>query len=94
MLRFDWDDGNRNHVARHGVSPAEAEQVVLNGAVEIEKQVTDGEERILEIGRTDSGRILAMVTTWREGNVRVITAFDPSKALIKEYIAEEWTKDE
>lgn len=25
---FDWDDANEDHIARHGVTPAEAEEVV------------------------------------------------------------------
>jgi len=28
-LKFDWDAGNRNHLARHDVKPQEAEEVVL-----------------------------------------------------------------
>jgi hypothetical protein len=27
---FDWDEGNISHIAEHGVSPDEAEEVVLN----------------------------------------------------------------
>ena len=28
---FEWDDNNEGHLARHGITPDEAEQVVLNG---------------------------------------------------------------
>jgi len=30
---FEWDDGNEEHlIGRHGIYPAEAEQVFYNGA--------------------------------------------------------------
>lgn len=32
MPAFDWDDANSAHVSRHGVTPAEAEQVVLGAS--------------------------------------------------------------
>ncbi len=31
MPRFRWNDWNRDHIARHGVVPVEAERVVING---------------------------------------------------------------
>jgi uncharacterized DUF497 family protein len=41
-----------------------------------------GEERYLNLGATAQGRILLVVTTWREDRVRVVTAFEPIKRLI------------
>jgi len=29
-MDFDWDDANRGHIAAHGITPEEAEQVVQN----------------------------------------------------------------
>jgi hypothetical protein len=26
--RFDWDESNTDHIARHGVTPVEAEEVI------------------------------------------------------------------
>jgi len=77
--KFDWDQANIHHVAEHGVSPAEAEQVVLNAPFDLELQTRSGEERTVQVGATDVGRILVVVTTWREGKVRVITAFPEEK---------------
>ncbi len=31
---FDWDEANLEHIARHGVSREEAEQVILNDPVD------------------------------------------------------------
>jgi uncharacterized DUF497 family protein len=81
---FVWDEANLSHIAEHGVSPAEAEQVVLNEPIDLELQTRGGEKRTLQVGETDAGRILVVVTTWRDGKVRVVTAF-PAKKKIREF---------
>jgi uncharacterized protein len=73
--------GESSHIAEHDVSPEEAEQVVLNDPVDLEVQIRNGEERTVQIGETNSGRVLVVVTTWRDGSVRVITAFPANKKL-------------
>jgi uncharacterized protein len=82
--RFDWDEANSSHIAEHGVTQAEAEQVVLNDPLDLQVQMRGGEERLVQVGETDAGRILVVVTTWREGNVRVVTAF-PAKKKIRDF---------
>ena len=74
-LLFDWDQSNRKHVARHQVTPGEAEEVILNDPVDLEMQTEEGEERLVQLGETGEGRILIVVTTWRAEKIRVITAF-------------------
>jgi uncharacterized DUF497 family protein len=75
-LGFDWDTANIEHIARHDVTPGEAEQVMLNIPVEIDYQVIDGEDRFVVAGMTKLGRFLTIVWTDREGLVRIVTAFD------------------
>ena len=90
-LNFDWDDANRDHLARHGVKLQEAEEVVLGDPLDIEMQTAEGsgeEERLLHIGETAMGRILQLLTTWRGGQVRVISAWDAPKQLKTYYLAE------
>jgi uncharacterized DUF497 family protein len=84
-LGFDWDDANRDHIARHQVSAEEAEQVIENDPLDIEAETMEGEERITSIGRTGQGRFLVVVTTFRETRLRVITAFAAPKNLIDLY---------
>jgi uncharacterized DUF497 family protein len=84
-LGFDWDDANRDHIARHQVSAEEAEQVIENDPLDIEAETMEGEERITSIGRTGQGRFLVVVTTFRETRLRVITAFSAPKNLIDLY---------
>lgn len=87
-IEFDWDEANAGHVARHSVSPEEAEQVILNDPVDLGLEIVEGEERYLSLGATAKGRILLVVTTWREDRVRVVTAFDAIKRLIQFYYQE------
>lgn len=84
-LAFDWDNANRDHIARHQVSPEEAEQVIDNDPLDIDAETVDGEDRISNIGRTDQGRFLVVITTLRESRIRVVTAFPAPKSLIDLY---------
>ena len=82
---FDWDEANTGHIALHSVLPEEAEQVILNDPVDVGVEIIKGEERFINLGPTNKGRILLVVTTWREDRVRVVTAFEPIKRLIQFY---------
>lgn len=65
-IEFDWDRANIGHVARHGILPAEAEQVILNDPLDLGMEIVEGEERYLNVGATLQGRVLLVVTTWRD----------------------------
>src|SRR6202521_5364704 len=87
-IEFDWGEANIGHLARHSVLPEEAEQVILNHPVDVGTEIVEGEERYLNLGATVQGRVLLVVTTWREDRVRVVTAFEPIKWLIQFYYQE------
>jgi len=70
------------------VLPQEAEQVILNDPLDFGLEIVEGEERYLNLGATVHGRVLLVVTTWREERVRVVTAFEPIKRLIQLYYKE------
>ena len=73
--KFDWDNQNTGHIARHGVTPEEVEQAFANAPlVVLAVQQRSGEERVLCAGLTDEGRPLQFVYTMRRSRVRVITA--------------------
>ncbi len=86
-LAFEWDAANRDHIARHQVSPEEAEQVIENDPLDIRAETVEGEDRITSIGRTDQARFLVVITTLRETRLRVVTAFPAPKSLIDLYFA-------
>lgn len=90
-LIFDWDEVNRNHLAKHDVAPEEAEEVFRRDPLDMELQIageSNGEERLQQLGETAAGRILQLVTTWRDGKVRVISAWDAPRQLKLYYLAE------
>jgi len=79
---FEWDEDNEDHVARHGVDPSEAEEIVRRKHLEEEGR---GHLR-LAWGTTAFGRHLLMVFAVRErGILRVITARDMSPKEKKRY---------
>jgi len=80
-LEFDWDNGNIEHIARHNVSPSEAEQVLLIDPIELESvsHPMDG-IRIRYIGRTAKDRILIVLMTWRGDLARIISGWDAPRA--------------
>ena len=85
---FDWDDANRSHIARHGVSPEEAEQVLVNNPLDLDPQHVNDEWRFPSIGLTRPGRWLVVVTTVRGAKTRVLASFDAPKNLIALYLKE------
>ncbi len=49
MLLFDWENENSTHIATHGVSCAEAEQVINNEPFDVELQTVNDEERFVQL---------------------------------------------
>ena len=58
-MDFRWNDWNEEHLAAHGVSPGEAEDVVL-GARSPFPMIQD-DEKYLVWGPTEAGRLLQIV---------------------------------
>jgi hypothetical protein len=89
---FDWDDANRDHLARHQVTPEEVEQAILDPhAIVLEIESTRDEERAKAVGITARGRVLAVVFTLRGEMIRPITAYAPSPRLQALYFQERGT---
>ena len=81
-IEFDWDEENRRHLADHRIAPGEFEELMNNGPVDIDFVFVNQEERYRSVGVTNSGRLLSVVWTIRNGEVRAITAF-PARVLDK-----------
>ena len=84
MPEFDWDEENIEHLKHHRISPEEPEQVILNRPVDLESFILNGEERAIQIGESDEGRILIVVSTMRDKKVRVVTSW-PAKEKLRRY---------
>ncbi len=90
-IPFEWDDprdpsGNTRHVARHRLTPAQAEQALtdLHG-FDAPAYSTASEERYAYVGATDTGRVLFVVYTERNGRIRIITAYRAEDEEAEEY---------
>lgn len=72
---FEWDEGNSaKNWQRHGITQAEAEQVFLNRPlVGGDPRHSTKEARHFTLGRTDEGRELTVVFTFRGTLLRVIS---------------------
>jgi uncharacterized DUF497 family protein len=77
---FEWDQENRAHIAKHGITAEECEQVITNRPVDLNTEIRSGEDRVSHIGETDAGRILAVVTTMNEKLIRVVTSWPADKS--------------
>jgi uncharacterized DUF497 family protein len=73
---FQWDAGNSDkNWPRHGISRLESEQVFFNRPLVVPASVGPGaEQRFFALGRSDTGRELAVVFTVRGTLVRAISA--------------------
>ena len=74
---FDWDQGNSAKVwMRHSVMQAEAEQVFVNRPLVVgdAPKHPAKETRYFALGRSDAGRHIAVVFTFRGSLLRVISA--------------------
>ena len=84
--RFDWDEGNIDHIARHEISTSEVEEAILDpNAVMLEFEAEE-EERVKSVGATTAGRIIEVVFTFRDDSIRPVTAYKATKRTEKLYL--------
>ncbi len=84
-MDFDWDDANLTHIAAHGVSRDDAEDVFYNGGVELSPRIEGDEDRRRVVGPTNSGWVLVVAFIMRGGLIRVVTAFPAGPAALRIY---------
>ena len=85
MDGVQWDDANRNHIARHGVTVEEAEEIISDDPVELDVQYEADELRTSWLGETLRGRMLVVAFTDRDGLIRPVTAYEPGVHLKRFY---------
>ncbi|KUK36975.1 MAG: Uncharacterized protein XD66_0321 [Thermacetogenium phaeum] len=75
ISRFEWDEGNIGHIARHNIEPDEAEEVFANFPLYRRAKTN----RMAAYGQTDGGRYLFVVFERKpSGVIRVVTAREMS----------------
>jgi len=81
-----WDDWNRAHIAQHDVTPEEVEEVCEGEPIMRNSYST----RIMVIGPTHSGRMLAIVLHPKgEGVFYPVTARSADRRERKDYLEEQ-----
>ena len=85
---FDWDEHNERHLAQHGISRSDAEEVLSGSHVLLEYQIEGNEQRWIALGATRNGRILSIVFSVRDEAMRPITGWDADKETADLYIRE------
>jgi len=84
-VEFDWDSRNVRHIARHGVTP---EEVLRTEPLVVQFQNHAIEERVLCLGRTGEGKLVAVVYVEAARAIRVITAYPMTRRQQEIYLRE------
>jgi uncharacterized DUF497 family protein len=69
---FDWDEQNERHLANHGISRSDAEDVLSGDHILLEYQMEGNEQRWVAVGATRTGRILNIVFAVRGEAMRPV----------------------
>jgi uncharacterized DUF497 family protein len=73
VLKFEWDDANRRHIALHGVTPEDCETAMYNPVATVPGR--GGSEWRQRTTGITGGRRLDVIWTLRGERVRVVTAY-------------------
>ena len=81
LTGFQWDEGNLDHIRKHGVEYSECEEVFLNKSLIIlfDEKHSKSEGRFKVFGVSSGGRKLALAITIRKNKIRVVTARDQNR---------------
>jgi len=80
ILEFEWDKGNLKQINTHDFEPEECETMFYNDPVFFyDEKHSLKEYRYLAYGVTIEKRLLTVIFTFRENNIRIISARDQNK---------------
>lgn len=85
---FDWDGHNERHLAKHGISRSDAEDVLSGSHMLVEYQSEGGEQRWIAVGATRDGRILSIVFALRGEAMRPIAGWLTEKETASLFLKE------
>ena len=89
---FDWDEDNERHLAQHGISRSDAEDVLSGNHILLEYKMEGNEQRWIALGATRAGRILSIVFAVRGEAMRPITGWIADKETANLYV-KEWGQE-
>ena len=82
ISEIEWTESDVEHLARHGVTPEEVEEVLAAGPLWRRGRThpETGRRSLYALGKTDAGRYLFIVVSpRRRGRARCVTAMDMDK---------------
>lgn len=85
-MTYEWDANKaKSNLLKHGIDFADAVSVFNDDtAITVLDDYPD-EERFVTIGMNAFGQILVVVYTWREDNIRIISARKATRMECKQY---------
>jgi uncharacterized DUF497 family protein len=85
-MEFEWDEGNRDKPASHGLAPKQVEAAFLDpGRLRRRAPRNETEPRWTLLGADEDGALLFVVYTYRAGRIRVVTARRAGTLEIRQY---------
>ena len=83
---YEWDVTKaKANLAKHGVSFADTFAVFEDPKALTIDQMVKGEQRHVTIGMDLFGRILVVAYTWRDENIRIISARKATRIQVRQY---------
>lgn len=88
-MNYQWDANKAAaNLRKHGVDFADAVLVFADELALTTEDKRSVEERFIIIGIDAIGRVLVVVYTWREDEIRLISARKATRSEVKQYIEE------
>ena len=86
---FEWDELKaKANKSKHGISFADTFAVFEDPNAVTLEDFRQSEQRFVTIGMDAFGRILVVVYTWREDNIRIISARKAVRYEVRQYEGE------
>ena len=86
---FEWDESKAiENKSKHGISFADTFAVFEDSNAVTLEDFRKDEQRYVTIGMDAFGRILVVVYTWREENIRIISARKAVRYEVRQYESE------
>ena len=84
MVQWD-DDKAAANVEKHGVDFADAVSVLSDDMALTARDSDAAEERYVTLGMDAFGRLLVVAYTWREDDLRIISARKANRSEVRQY---------
>jgi hypothetical protein len=85
-MGYEWDpDKAKLNTRKHGIAFADAVSVFSDESAITVEDIDPDEERFAALGTDAFGRVLVVVYTWREENIRLISARKATEKERKQY---------